>query len=52
MSRVRAHDLGVICWHEERESVIRELYRIGVDGVCTDRPDLLWQAAESNPAQA
>lgn len=41
MAAVREAGLGVICWHEERPEEIRALYAIGVDGICSDRPDLL-----------
>lgn len=32
---------GLVCWHEERASVIEGLRRLGVDGVCSDRPEML-----------
>jgi glycerophosphoryl diester phosphodiesterase len=38
---VREHDLGVICWHEERPKVLTALRDLGVDGICTDAPGLL-----------
>jgi glycerophosphoryl diester phosphodiesterase len=41
MSRVREAGLGVICWHEERPEVIAALRQIGVDGICSDAPELL-----------
>jgi glycerophosphoryl diester phosphodiesterase len=41
MDRVRAAGLGVICWHEERPAVIAGLQALGVDGVCSDQPELL-----------
>jgi glycerophosphoryl diester phosphodiesterase len=45
LERVRAYGLGVICWHEERPHVIRGLYDLGIDGICTDEPRLLTQTA-------
>lgn len=45
LERVRAHGLGVICWHEERPAVVQGLYELGVDGICTDEPELLVQIA-------
>ena len=39
--RVHAHGIGIICWHEERPEVIAGLRRSGVDGICSDRPELL-----------
>lgn len=41
IQRVRAADLGIICWHEERPDVIAGLRQRGVDGICSDRPELL-----------
>jgi glycerophosphoryl diester phosphodiesterase len=38
---VREHGLGIICWHEERPDEITALRDLGVDGICSDRPDLL-----------
>ena len=38
---VRAAGLGIITWHEERPDVITELKSLGVDGICSDRPELL-----------
>lgn len=47
LARVRAHGLGVICWHEERPAVVHGLYELGVDGICTDEPELLTRIATS-----
>ena len=41
LGAVRAAGLGVITWHEERADEIAELKRLGVDGICSDRPELL-----------
>jgi glycerophosphoryl diester phosphodiesterase len=41
MARVRGTDLGIVCWHEERPEEIAALSRIGVDGICSDAPELL-----------
>ncbi len=41
VARVRAADLGIICWHEERPEEIAGLRRAGVDGICSDAPELL-----------
>jgi len=41
LSRVRAAGLGLICWHEERPAEIAALRQLGVDGICSDAPDLL-----------
>lgn len=41
MERVRSAGLGVVCWHEERLSVIAALQTLDVDGICSDQPELL-----------
>jgi glycerophosphoryl diester phosphodiesterase len=41
MERVRAAGLGIICWHEERPGEIAALHALGVDGICSDQPELL-----------
>lgn len=41
MQQAREAHLGVICWHEERPAVISALYELGVDGICSDEPELL-----------
>jgi len=41
IARVRAAGLKIITWHEERPSEIAALRRIGVDGICSNAPDLL-----------
>jgi glycerophosphoryl diester phosphodiesterase len=37
------HDagLGIICWHEERLEEIAALQALGVNGICSDQPELL-----------
>jgi glycerophosphoryl diester phosphodiesterase len=41
LARIRRHQLGVILWHEERPDVIEALRGLDVDGICSNRPDLL-----------
>jgi glycerophosphoryl diester phosphodiesterase len=41
LARIRAHGLGIILWHEERPDVINGLRGLPVDGVCSNRPELL-----------
>lgn len=41
MANMRAAGLGIICWHEERLSEIAALRRLGIDGICSDAPELL-----------
>ena len=41
VGRVREADLGIVCWHEERPEEIAALRRIGVDAICSDKPELL-----------
>ncbi len=41
LGRVRAARLGIITWHEERPAEIAALKALGVNGICSDRPDLV-----------
>jgi glycerophosphoryl diester phosphodiesterase len=41
IARVRQADMGIICWHEERPAEIAALQQLGVDGICSDSPELL-----------
>ena len=41
IAQVRAAKLGLICWHEERPTEIAALKQLGVDGICSDLPELL-----------
>lgn len=41
LGAVRAAGLGIVCWHEERPAEIAALLSLGVDGICSDRPELL-----------
>ena len=41
IASIRRQGLGVLVWHEERPSELRELVKLDVDGICTNRPDLL-----------
>ncbi len=41
VSRVRAANLGIVCWHEERPDEIAALRQVGVDAICSDAPELL-----------
>ena len=45
LAAVRGAGLGIVCWHEERPAVLDALLRLGVSGICTDRLDLLAEAA-------
>jgi glycerophosphoryl diester phosphodiesterase len=38
---IRRHGLGIVVWHEERPFELRALARLDVDGICTNRPDVL-----------
>lgn len=38
---VRAAGLGIITWHEEQPAEIAALRRLGVDGICSNAPELL-----------
>ena len=41
LSSLRSHGLGIIIWHEERPEEIQEIKKLDVDGICSDKPDLL-----------
>jgi glycerophosphoryl diester phosphodiesterase len=41
MDAVRGAGFGIMCWHEERPDEIRALAALGVDGICSDTPDVL-----------
>jgi glycerophosphoryl diester phosphodiesterase len=48
IAEIRAAGLGIICWHEERPSEIAALGQLGVDGICSNAPDLLLQESSTN----
>ena len=41
IAAVREAELGIVCWHEERPAEIAALKALGVDAICSDRPELL-----------
>jgi glycerophosphoryl diester phosphodiesterase len=41
VARVRKAGLGIICWNEVRPEEIATLRQVGVDGICSDAPELL-----------
>jgi glycerophosphoryl diester phosphodiesterase len=41
ISNIRIHGLGLITWHEERPSELQKLVKLGPDGICTNKPDVL-----------
>ena len=41
----RKANLGIVCWHEERPSEIAALMALGVDAICSDKPELLLPAS-------
>lgn len=41
IAAVREANLGIVCWHEERPSEIAALKALGVDAICSDKPELL-----------
>jgi glycerophosphoryl diester phosphodiesterase len=41
LAELRATSLGIILWHEERPSELKELVKLDVDAICTNAPDLL-----------
>lgn len=49
IQRVRAANLGIITWHEERPEEIAALRRLGVDGICSAQPELLLADGPGEP---
>ena len=43
IAKVRAAKLGIVCWHEERPSEITALDALGVDAICSDTPDVIFE---------
>ena len=41
VANVHAAGLGIISWHEERPSEIAALRRLGIEGICSNAPELL-----------
>ena len=41
IAAVRGANLGIVCWHEERPEEIAALMALGVDAICSDKPELL-----------
>jgi len=41
IARLRAAQVGIVLWHEERPEEIRELLKLDVDAICSNAPDLL-----------
>ncbi|MCY4538671.1 MAG: glycerophosphodiester phosphodiesterase family protein [Chloroflexi bacterium] len=41
IAAVREADLGIVCWHEERPEEVAALKALGVDAICSDKPEIL-----------
>lgn len=41
ISEIRKEGIGIIIWHEEDPKIIKGLLDLGVDGICSDKPELL-----------
>ena len=52
LARIRSRGLGVILWHEERAHVIEAFRGVDVDGVCSNRPELLLALKQSDGTSA
>lgn len=50
IAAARAADLGIVCWQEERPAEIAALKALGVDAICSDKPDLLRDASAAGSA--
>ncbi len=40
LQRVRAANLRIMSWHEEREPIMRQLVALGIDDLCTNDPEM------------
>lgn len=49
INAIRQKGLGIIIWHEERPEELRELVRLDLDGICTNKPDLLASILRRDP---
>lgn len=49
IAALRQADVGIVCWHEERPSEIAALKALGVDAICSDKPELLNEVAAVLP---
>ncbi len=45
IAAVRAANLGIVCWHEERPAEIAALKALDIDAICSDMPELLKSVA-------
>ena len=45
IKRVHDANLGIITWHEEGPAVVAALKKLGVEGICSNRPDLVVRSA-------
>ena len=52
IKRVRAAKLGIVTWHEERPAEITALNNLGVDGICSDTPDILYNLTSNRTETA
>lgn len=41
VAKIHEQGLGIIIWHEEDPEEIREILKYPIEGICSDRPDLL-----------
>ncbi|MBU0979230.1 MAG: hypothetical protein KJ709_00355 [Nanoarchaeota archaeon] len=41
INSLKKEGIGIISWHEERYEELRELMKLGLVGICTNRPDIL-----------
>jgi len=48
---VRSAGLGIISWHEDRPLELRELVKLGLDGICTNKPDMLTAILEKHEGE-
>jgi glycerophosphoryl diester phosphodiesterase len=48
---VRSAGLGIISWHDDRLFELQELVKLGLDGICTNKPDVLTAILEKHEGE-
>jgi glycerophosphoryl diester phosphodiesterase len=51
ITNIRNNGLGLIVWQENRPSELQELVKLGPDGICTNKPDVLTAILEKHKGE-
>jgi glycerophosphoryl diester phosphodiesterase len=49
VSKIQEAGFGVIIWHEEHLVPMRHLFAIGIDGICSNKPDVIARELAREP---